>query len=196
MSHVKQTNPASLGLMGFGMTTVLLNLHNAGLFPLNSMILAMGIFYGGLAQIFAGIMEYRNGNMFGMTAFISYGLFWTSLVAIIIMPELGWAESVSNVGMASYLVMWGLFTAILSVSATKFNYAILTVFITLTLLFFLLAIGVYNPLIHQIAGYEGVLCGFTAIYVAFAELTNDVYGRIVIPLWPTKKVRARASKKE
>ena len=133
------------------------------------------------------IMEYRNGNMFGMTAFTSYGFFWISLIAIIIMPELGWIESVSNVGMASYLAMWGLFTAILSVSARKFNYAILTVFITLTLLFFLLAIGLYNPLIHRIAGYEGILCGFTAIYVAFAELTNNVYGRSIIPLWPTKK---------
>ena len=132
------------------MTTVLLNLHNAGHFPFDIMILAMGFFYGGLAQIFAGIMEYKNGNMFGMTAFTSYGLFWTSLIALIIMPELTWIESVSNAAMASYLVMWGLFTAILSVSAMKFNYAILTVFITLTLLFFLLAIGVYHPLIHQI----------------------------------------------
>ena len=75
MGLVKSVNPAPIGLMGFGMTTVLLNLHNAGFFPLSSMILSMGIFYGGLAQIIAGIMEYRNGNMFGMTAFTSYGLF-------------------------------------------------------------------------------------------------------------------------
>jgi len=187
LSQARLANPASLGLMGFGMTTVLLNLHNAGLFPLESMILSMGMFYGGLAQIIAGIMEYRNGNMFGTTAFTSYGLFWLSLVALIIMPEFGWAEPVSSTGMASYLVMWGIFTAILTVSASKLNYAILTVFVTLTLLFFLLAIGVYNPLIHKIAAYEGILCGSTAIYTAFAEVTNEVYGRIVIPLWPRKK---------
>jgi len=187
LSQARLANPAALGLMGFGITTVLLNIHNAGFFPLESMILSMGIFYGGLAQIIAGIMEYRSGNMFGMTAFTSYGLFWLSLVFLIIMPELGWIEPVSSTGMALYLSMWGLFTALLSVSALKLNYAILTVFTTLTLLFFLLAIGVNNPLIHKLAGYEGILCGFTAIYTAFAEITNEVYGRTVIPLWPIKK---------
>jgi len=188
LSQVKLANPASLGLMGFGMTTVLLNFHNAGFFPLDSMVLSMGIFFGGFAQIIAGIMEYRNRNMFGMTAFTSYGLFWMSFAALIIMPELGWVEATSNIGLASYLAIWGLFTALLSVSALKLNYAILTVFTTLSILFFLLAIGVYNPLIHTIAGYEGIFCGFTAIYTAFAEITNDVYGRKVIPLWPIKKI--------
>lgn len=187
MSEVKLANPASLGLMGFGMTTVLLNLHNSGLFPLGSMILSMGIFYGGIAQIIAGIMEYRNNNMFGMTAFTSYGLFWLSLVALIILPEIGWSPLVSNAGMASYLFMWGVFTALLTVSASRLNYAILVVFVTLTILFFLLTLGVYIPLIHTIAGYEGILCGFTAIYTAFAEVTNDIYGRTIIPLWPVKK---------
>ncbi len=173
--------------MGFGMTTVLLNLHNSGLFPLGSMILSMGIFYGGIAQIIAGIMEYRNNNMFGMTAFTSYGLFWLSLVALIMLPEIGWSPSVSNAGMASYLFMWGVFTALLTISASRLNYAILMVFITLTILFFLLALGVYIPTIHTIAGYEGILCGFTAIYTAFAEVTNDIYGKTVVPLWPVKK---------
>jgi succinate-acetate transporter protein len=76
-------NPAPLGLMGFGMTTVLLNLHNAGVFGLGTMILAMGIFYGGFAQIIAGILEFRKGNTFGVTAFTSYGLFWISLVFVL-----------------------------------------------------------------------------------------------------------------
>ena len=75
-----RANPAPLGLMGFGMTTILLNLHNAGLFEMDDAILAMGIFYGGAAQIIAGIMEFRKGNTFGLTAFTSYGLFWLSLV--------------------------------------------------------------------------------------------------------------------
>ena len=81
-------NPAPLGLLGFGMTTVLLNLHNVGFFPLDSMILAMGLAYGGLAQVLAGIMEYRKGNTFGTTAFISYGLFWWSLVILLVLPNL------------------------------------------------------------------------------------------------------------
>ncbi len=83
-------NPAPLGLLAFGLTTVLLNLHNAGIFEMNSMILAMGIFYGGLAQIIAGIMESKKNNTFGMTAFISYGSFWLTLVGLIVMPKLGW----------------------------------------------------------------------------------------------------------
>lgn len=64
----KLANPAPLGLMGFGMTTILLNIHNAGFFPISAMILAMGLCYGGLAQIIAGIMEYKRGNTFGVTA--------------------------------------------------------------------------------------------------------------------------------
>ncbi|HVV03657.1 MAG TPA: acetate uptake transporter, partial [Puia sp.] len=71
-------NPAPLGLCAFGMTTVLLNFHNAGFFEMNSMILAMGIFYGGLAQVIAGIIEARKNNIFGLTAFTSYGFFWLS----------------------------------------------------------------------------------------------------------------------
>src|SRR5207249_7636307 len=98
-------NPAPLGLLGFGMTTVLLNLHNAGLYELNSMILAMGIFYGGLAQIIAGIMEWKKGNTFATTAFISYGLFWLSLVGLIVLPKIGWASAADSTAMAAYLAM-------------------------------------------------------------------------------------------
>lgn len=187
MSETEFANPASLGLMGFGITTVLLNLHNSGLFPLGSMILSMGIFFGGVSQVIAGIMEYRNQNMFGLTAFTSYGLFWLSLVAIIIFPKIGWGEPVSKMGMAAYLFMWGIFTALLTVSASRLNYAILTVFTTLTILFLLLAVGQFIPVIHTIAGYEGIFCGTTAIYTAFAEMTNEVYGRTVIPIWPVKR---------
>ena len=103
-------NPAPLGLMGFGMTTILLNLHNAGLFGMNGMILAMGIFYGGIAQIIAGIMEFRKGNTFGTTAFTSYGLFWLSLVYLILLPLDKPNFAPDNAAMAAYLFMWGLFT--------------------------------------------------------------------------------------
>jgi len=84
----KYANPAPLGLMGFGMTTILLNIHNTGLFPLTSMVLAMGIFYGGIAQIIAGIMEFKKGNTFGLTAFVSYGSFWLTLVFILVFKNL------------------------------------------------------------------------------------------------------------
>jgi succinate-acetate transporter protein len=187
MSESKYANPATLGLMGFGMTTVLLNLHNSGLFPIGSMILSMGLFFGGIAQIIAGIMEYRNNNMFGTTAFTAYGLFWLSLVSLLVLPKLGLAETASQTAMAAYLGIWGLFTALMTVSASRLNKALFTVFVSLTILFFLLAIGQYSPVIHTIAGYEGILCGFTAIYTGFADITNDVYGKTVIPIWPIKK---------
>src|SRR5579872_2777922 len=106
-------NPAPLGLCAFGLTTVLLNLHNAGVFELNSMILAMGIFYGGLAQVIAGIIESKKNNTFGLTAFTSYGFFWLSLVGLIVMPKFGWGEKASDTAMAAYLAMWGVFTLFL-----------------------------------------------------------------------------------
>src|SRR5689334_11550579 len=123
-------NPAPLGLFGFGMTTVLLNLHNAGIFEMNSMILAMGIFYGGLAQIVAGIFEYKKNNSFGMTAFISYGFFWLTLVALIVLPKLGWIPAASSTAMIAYLIMWGLFTLLLFIGTFRISRALQVVFAT------------------------------------------------------------------
>jgi len=134
-------NPAPLGLLGFGMTTVLLNLHNAGFYEINSMILAMGMCYGGAAQIVAGIMEWRKGNTFATTAFLSYGLFWFSLVALLILPKLGWATPPNDTAMAAYLFMWGLFTAVMFIGTFRLHVAGQVVFGSLTILFFLLAIG-------------------------------------------------------
>ena len=182
-------NPAPLGLLGFGMTTVLLNLHNAGYFELNTMILAMGIFYGGMAQIIAGIMEWKKNNTFGTTAFTSYGLFWLSLVGLIVMPKLGLGEAASKTAMAAYLAMWGLLTLLLFIGTLKLNRALQFVFGSLTILFFLLAMGdiTGNAAITHIAGLEGIICGFSAIYTALAQVWNEVYGRQVAPLWPVRQ---------
>ena len=183
-------NPAPLGLMGFGMTTVLLNLQNAGLFTLGSMILAMGIFYGGIAQLIAGSMEWKKGNTFATTAFCSYGLFWLSLVALIMIPSMGLGEKTSPTAMAAYLAMWGLFTAVMFIGTLRFNRAMQVVFATLAILFFLLALGELtgNSAITQIAGWVGILCGFSAIYTALAQVVNETYGKgsMIVPLWPVK----------
>jgi succinate-acetate transporter protein len=183
------SNPAPLGLMGFGMTTVLLNFHNAGYFGLSSMILAMGIFYGGLAQVVAGIMEWKKGNTFGTTAFLSYGLFWLSLVALIIMPKMGLIGAPENSAMVAYLAMWGIFTGGLFIGTLKLNRALQFVFASLTLLFFLLAVGDFtnSSSIKTFAGYEGIICGFSAIYTALAQVINEVYGRAVLPIGPIIK---------
>src|SRR3982751_3212545 len=183
-------NPAPLGLLGFGMTTVLLNLHNAGFYELNSMILAMGICYGGVAQIIAGVMEWRKGNTFATTAFISYGFFWLSLVALVVLSKIGWSSASNETSMAAYLAMWGLFTAVMFVGTLRLNRALQIVFATLTILFFLLAVGDFtaaNPGFKHFTGYEGIVCGFSAIYAGLAQLLNELFGRIVLPLGPTTK---------
>jgi len=179
-------NPAPLGLCAFGMTTVLLNFKNAGFIEMNSMILAMGIFYGGLAQVIAGIVEVRKNNTFGLTAFTSYGFFWLSLVALIVMPKLGWMAGPSDTAMAAYLAMWGLFTFLLFFGTLKLNRALQFVFASLTILFALLAIGDYsgNASIKHLAGYEGIICGASAIYTGVANLLNEVYGKVVLPIGP------------
>lgn len=177
-------NPAPLGLFGFGMTTVLLNIHNAGFFELNSMILAMGIFYGGIAQVIAGILESKKNNTFGMTAFISYGFFWLSLVALILMAKWGWIPATTKDALATYLLVWGIFTLLLFIGTIKLNRALQLVFGTLVILFFLLAIANYteNEELLIFAGYEGILCGSIAIYTGIANLLNEVYGRKLLPL--------------
>ena len=179
-------NPAPLGLLGFGMTTVLLNIHNAGYYELNTMILAMGIFYGGLAQIIAGIMEWKKNNTFGTTAFTSYGLFWLTLVGLILMPKLGLGEATSKPAFAAYFFMWGLFTFVMFIETLRLNRALQFVFLSLTILFFLLTIRDYtgSAAIGTLAGYEGIICGLSAIYAALAQVLNEVYKKVVAPLGP------------
>lgn len=177
-------NPGPLGLMGFGMTTVLLNIHNIGVFELNSMILAMGIFFGGLAQIFAGLNEQKKGNTFAATAFTSYGAFWLSFVALLILPRMGLAEASNSLSMGFYLLMWGIFTGCMFIGTLKLTRALQVVFGSLTILFFLLAIKDFTEIasIGIIAGYVGIFCGLSAMYTAIAEILNELYGRVVLPL--------------
>jgi len=181
----RTANPAPLGLMGFGMTTVLLNLANAELLDVSNaaMIFSMGIFYGGVAQILAGMWEMKKGNTFGATAFSSFGLFWISLVGLRLFSTLGWVASPSPKVMAAYLAMWGLFTALLTIATFKHNVALRFVFITLTILFFLLAIADISgsSAMKIIAGYEGIICGFSAIYLATAQVVNETYAKSILP---------------
>ncbi len=189
--QIKDTtaNPAPLGLLAFGMTTVLLNLHNAGFFALGTTILAMGIFYGGLAQVIAGIMEWKKNNTFGTTAFLSYGFFWLSLVALLVMPEMKWGAAPESSAMVAYLALWGIFTLFMFIGTLKINRALQVIFGTLIILYLLLAIGdaTGSSVIKQIAGYEGVICGLSAMYTGLAQLLNEVYGRTVAPIGPVKK---------
>src|ERR1700739_4996229 len=190
--QIKDTtaNPTPLGLLGFGMTTVLLNLHNAGFYELNSMVLAMGICYGGIAQVIAGLMEWRKNNTFAATAFISYGLFWLSLVTMILLARRGWAPAHNETARAAYLSMWGLFTLVMFIGTLRLHVAGQIVFGSLTILFFLLAFGDFintGPGFKQFTGYEGIFCGFSAIYAGLAQVLNEIYGKVILPLGPVEK---------
>lgn len=189
--QIKDTtaNPAPLGLLGFGMTTVLLNLHNAGFYELNSMVLAMGIFYGGVAQIIAGAMEWKKNNTFGTTAFTSYGLFWLTLVGLVLLPKTGAIGAPDENAMAWYLVCWGLFTGVMYVGTLRLNRALQFVFLSLTILFFLLAYGEVGGVsagFKHFTGYEGIVCGLSAMYTGLAQVINELARRTVLPLGPVQ----------
>jgi len=179
-------NPAPLGLMGFGMTTVLLNLHNAGYYGLGSSILAMGIFYGGIGQVIAGYMEWKKKNTFATVAFTSYGLFWLTLVGLIDLPKLGLSDKTDHIGFAAYLALWGVFTLVLFFGTLKLNRALQVVFLSLVVLFFILAVEKYteNEALARIAGFEGIFCGLSAMYTGAAGVLNELYKKTVLPVGP------------
>ncbi|MEI6900092.1 MAG: acetate uptake transporter [Bacteroidota bacterium] len=183
--ETKLANPAPLGLMGFGMTTVLLNIHNTGFFPLTTLVLSMGIFYGGIAQVIAGILEFKKGNTFGLTAFTSYGFFWLTLVAIWMLPELGGGKisSADKTYMGWYLFLWGVFTLFMWIGTFNKSKVLQFVFLSLWILFFLLAIRDWTGIavIGNVAGWEGVVCGFSAIYLAMAEVLEEARGKKILP---------------
>jgi succinate-acetate transporter protein len=181
-------NPAPLGLAAFGMTTVLLNLHNAGLFSMDTMLLAMGIFYGGIAQVIAGIMEWKKGNTFGTVAFTSFGLFWLSLAALLIMPLKNLGFSNNSNAMIAYFTVWGIFTLGMFFGTLKASRALQFIFASLTVLFFMLAIRDFtgNAIIAKITGIEGIVCGFSAIYTAIALVLNESFGKVVLPVGAVK----------
>jgi len=193
----KLANPAPLGLLGFGMTTILLNLHNAGFFPIDTMILAMGLAYGGLAQVIVGIMEFKKGNTFGTTAFTSYGLFWWSLVLLLLLPKTTFFTGLTapaETAMAAYFFVWGLFTFVMFFGTLKTNRALQFVFMSLAILFFLLTIRdltanltLFGDLtIGMLAGFEGIICGSSAVYLALAEVINETNKKTVLPICPVQ----------
>jgi len=178
------TNPAAFGLCGFGMATLLLNLHNVGLFPLDSMIMAMGIFFGGIAQVMVGNMEAKKNNMFGMVAFGSYGFFWIILVALMMIPKLGLGTAPTPQAMGWFLTVWGIFSTGLFIATFKLTRMMRVLFGSVVALFFLLAIADFtgNATIKFIAGIDGIFSGSFALFLALAMVINSTFNREVIPL--------------
>lgn len=178
------TNPAAFGLCGFGMSTLLLNLHNVGLFGLDAMIMAMGIFFGGIAQVMVGLIEAKKNNMFGMVAFGSYGFFWIILVFLMMIPKLGLGEAPSATSMGWFLTVWGIFSFGLWIATLKLTKMICVLFGSVVVLFFLLAIADFtgNTTIKLIAGADGIFAGAFALFIALSMVINSTFGRELIPL--------------
>lgn len=177
-------NPAAFGLCGFGMSTLLLNLHNIGLFPLDSMIMAMGIFFGGIAQVIVGKIEAKKNNMFGMVAFGSFGFFWIILVALMMIPKLGLGEAPTPQAMGWFLVVWGIFSTGLFIATFSLSKVMRILFGSVVALFFLLAIADFtgSATVKLMAGIDGVFSGAFALFLALSMVINDTFGKEIIPL--------------
>jgi len=182
---IKVANPAPLGLAGFGLTTVMLSCINAGIMPPEglSAVIPMAFAFGGVAQIIAGVLEYSNGNTFGMVAFTAYGAFWWWFAFLIWTVGAGWIKPPAPVEVGLALALWGFFTLGMWVSTFRSSKAVWTVFLLLWITFFLLAAGEFgHATAKMMGGYIGILTGIAALYAGFAEVTNGTYGREVIPL--------------
>jgi len=181
----KTANPTPLGFTGLGLSAVLLSLSYIGLYPVNSMIMSMAIFLGGFAQVFAGIMAWKKGSVFGGTAFCAFGLFWFSFAGLLLLPGTGLIGAPDPISVAAYLFLWGVYTFVLLIATLKLDSkAIMFIFLTLFLLFILLAIvnATGNTGLLLIAGYVGLIMGLAALYTALAIVLNDAYGKKVAPI--------------
>ncbi|WP_320112153.1 acetate uptake transporter [Draconibacterium orientale] len=181
MSTQKIGNPAVVGLAGFGLTTLLLQIHNIGLLGIGP-VLAMGLVFGGLAQMIAGFMEQKVGNNFGFSAFVAYGSFWIGLGIIWLLNHFN-IYSASHTDVGWYLVAWALYTCIMLAASFYVHKAMAITFILLELGFILLVIGHFgNPKMNIVAGYELIFCALSAWYMMAAIIINDLAGKTVLPL--------------
>lgn len=185
--HVKDmtANPTPLGFTGLGLSAVLLSLSYIGIYPVDSMIVSMAMFLGGFAEVFAGIMAWKKGSVFGGTAFCAFGLFWFSLAGLLLLPAAGLIKAPTPISIAAYLFIWGVYTFIMLIATLKLgSKAIMFIFVTLFLLFILLAIvnATGNAGLLVISGYVGLIVGLAALYTALGIVLNDAYGRTVVPI--------------
>lgn len=192
---VPTANPAGLGLVAFGLTTVLLSLVNAGLLPAGGegVVIPLALAFGGLMQIFAGAFEFRLGNTFGTTAFLSYGAFWWWFAFLLLFAHNHWIDiSTAGPTVGVALLLWGVLTLYLWISTFRLSKIVFFIFLTLWVTFGLLGLGAVltNPALTHAGGFLGVLCGALAIYGSFAIVTNATFGRNVVPVGEVPLVRS------
>lgn len=192
---VPTANPAAIGLVAFGLTTVLLSLVNAGALPAagGEVVIPLALVFGGLLQLIAGIFEFKLGNTFGMTAFLSYGAFWWWHAFLLLFAHshlIDISQAGPTIGVG--VLLWGVLTLYLWISTFRLSKVVFLIFLTLWVTFALLGFGMINAntgLVHA-GGWLGVLCGALAMYASFAIVTNATFGRSVVPVGETPFLKA------
>lgn len=180
---IHTANSGPIGLLGFGLTTFLLSLANAGAYEVNTMVLAMGIAFGGTAQLIAGLFEWYRGKMFTAVAFVSYGTFWWSFVLLHVMVSSN-LKAPDNISMGCYLFIWGIFSLGMLVASFRKPIVVRCIFSTLVVTFMLLATEHWaeNKMCGKAAGVFGTACALFAVYAGCGEIINETYGKTILPL--------------
>jgi succinate-acetate transporter protein len=188
-------DPGPLGLAAFAMTTFVLSMYNSNLMNPKGepVVLGLALAYGGIAQLLAGMWEFRTGNTFGAVAFTSFGAFWLSFWALLTF----YGSAIDGHGVALYLWGWAIFTAYMCVASLRTSAAVFVVFLLLTITFILLAIGdmgglTGHPDIKHAGGYVGLATAIAAWYASFAAVVNSTFGRVVLPVRPLTPSRPLA----
>jgi uncharacterized protein len=188
---IKIADPGPLGLAAFAMTTFVLSMFNADLVSRSgeAIVLGLALAYGGIAQVLAGMWEFRTGNTFGAVAFTSYGAFWISFWAFVQFYAAGVPAADAGHAVGLYLIAWGIFTAYMSIAALRTSGAVLAVFVLLTATFFVLGIGNAHgsDSVVKLGGWLGLATAIAAWYASFAAVTNATFGRTVIPVRPLNR---------
>jgi succinate-acetate transporter protein len=184
-------NPAPLGLAAFALTTFVLSMFNSGLVSSTGepIVFGLALAYGGLAQLLAGMWEFRTGNTFGATAFTSYGAFWLSFWAFVQFFEKDVPKADAGHAVGLYLIAWGIFTAYMFIASMRTTAAIALVFVLLAATFIILGIGNAGGSsgIVKLGGWVGLATAIAAWYASFAEVTNATFGRVVMPTRPLSR---------
>ena len=183
-------DPAPLGLAGFALTTMVLSLSNANIWPAAPAAIGLAVAYGGLGQLLAGMWEFKRNNTFGALAFSSYGAFWISFFVISMFPtQIGLSSSNAPEAIGAYLFTWAVFTAYMTVASLRVSGAVVVVFVLLTTTFVLLSIGAFqsSTAVTKAGGWVGIATAAAAWYASFAGVTNATFKKTVIPVWPLSR---------
>ena len=184
----KPADPGPLGLAGFALTTFVLSVFNAGLVSKagEPVVLGLALAYGGIAQLVAGIWEFRTGNTFGAVAFCSYGAFWISFWAFVTFFAADVPPEHLGATIGLFDISWGIFTAYMFFASLRTTAAVSLVFLLLTITFFLLGIGEANESksLVEAGGWAGLLTAVAAWYASFAAVLNSTFGKTVLPVVP------------